>query len=173
MEMITDGRWAKQLGDFGEQLVMQVLIKKGMSVALIDHVGADVIAADLANPDRTPMAISVKSRQFYNDSDGSKFSIEDQEKLARTAQNFHMDPYVAFVFSVKEEKAKTHVIIASLDNFRKMANESSNYHFMSNRKDGFHIRLTPSMGYIEEIASCPLIDYNCFQMMTNNVKPLP
>lgn len=41
-----DKRWAKQFGDFAENLTMYVLGQlKNMSVALIDHVGADIIAA--------------------------------------------------------------------------------------------------------------------------------
>ena len=41
-----DDRWAKQFGDFAECLVMHVFGQlKNMSVALIDHVGADVIAS--------------------------------------------------------------------------------------------------------------------------------
>jgi Holliday junction resolvase-like predicted endonuclease len=172
MESVKDGRWPKQLGDFGEQLVMQILIKKEMSVALIDHVGADVIAADLTNPSKRPIAISVKSRQFYKDSDSYNFTNEDQIKLIKTAENFHMEPYVAFVFSVKEDKTKTHVIIGSLNNFKKMAENADKYPFLNKREDGLHIRLTPSMGYIEKIASCDLLDYNCYQSVTNNIAPL-
>lgn len=41
-----DLRWTKQFGDFAENLTMYVLGQlSDMSVALIDHVGADVIAS--------------------------------------------------------------------------------------------------------------------------------
>ena len=62
-ETTKDKRFPKQFGDFAETLVMFVLAKyKGMRVALVDHVGADLIATDRERTVR--YAISVKGRNF-------------------------------------------------------------------------------------------------------------
>ena len=62
MNSNKDDRWSKQLGDFGESLVMYLIGNlKEQRVALVDHVGADIISTDrLENGHR--YAISVKSR---------------------------------------------------------------------------------------------------------------
>ena len=44
MTNYRDLRFPKQFGDFSESLVMYILGLNNWSVALIDHVGADVIA---------------------------------------------------------------------------------------------------------------------------------
>ena len=47
MNIEKDERWAKQFGDFSEGLVMYLLGQlKNMSVALVDHVGADIFAVN-------------------------------------------------------------------------------------------------------------------------------
>lgn len=59
-----DQRWAKQFGDFAECLTMYVLGQlRDMSVALIDHVGADVIATKRKDTS-VRYAISVKGRNI-------------------------------------------------------------------------------------------------------------
>ena len=44
MTIATQTRAPKLIGDFGEGLVTYALIRKGFEVAVVDHVGADLIA---------------------------------------------------------------------------------------------------------------------------------
>ena len=59
-EYNKDKRLPKQFGDFAESLVMFILGKKGLRVALVDHVGADIIIVG----DKGKYAVSVKGRNF-------------------------------------------------------------------------------------------------------------
>lgn len=62
-EFGRDLRFPKQFGDFAETLVMYILGLKSWSVALIDHVGADIIAINKDSLLRR-FAISVKGEIF-------------------------------------------------------------------------------------------------------------
>lgn len=104
-----EDRYSKQLGNFGEQLIITLLGRmKKYKVAYVDHEGADLIASakeDNQKGEYIQYAISVKSRQFgYNnktkemESNTYKFEYRDQEKLAKYAHDFGMIPVVAFVF---------------------------------------------------------------------------
>ena len=97
MNSNKDDRWSKQLGDFGESLVMYLLGNlKEQRVALVDHVGADIISTDrLENGHR--YAISVKSRWFKTDDPSLVFEKGDQDKLSEFAKEFNMIPVVALV----------------------------------------------------------------------------
>lgn len=119
-----DDRWAKQLGDFGESLVMFLLgnLKK-QRVALVDHVGADIISTDrLAKGDK--FAISVKSRWFQKDDPSLVFPKEDQDKLAEFAKDYGMIPAVAFVMIDKTAEV-IDVYIMRLDCFKEFASNPS------------------------------------------------
>ena len=71
-------RIAKQLGDFGEQLIMTLLGRlTRYSVAYVDHEGADLIASDKENG--SGYAISVKSYQIgENESESHVFTDSSQ-----------------------------------------------------------------------------------------------
>lgn len=93
-----DLRFPKQFGDFAESLVMYVLGLSNWSVALIDHVGADVIAVSRVNNDKR-MAISVKGRNFPStESKSFDFDRNNIDKLIDTANLLGMIPAVSFVF---------------------------------------------------------------------------
>lgn len=84
-----DPRWPKQLGDFGEQLVMYLIGRqKNMKVALVDHAGADLIASDLGNKNNR-YAISVKSHTLNIKISKDKIDIES--KLYNLDKNFISD----------------------------------------------------------------------------------
>ena len=73
-----DDRWPKQFGDFAECLAMYVLGQlKNMSVARIDHVGADLIAAKREDK-RIRYAVSVKIRVFFMQLKDLKEMSEDR-----------------------------------------------------------------------------------------------
>lgn len=145
-------RWPKQFGDFAEQLTMFVMGRlNNMSVALIDHVGADVIAIPIDKGKGKvlkPLAVSVKGRIFPPDeSKMYPFDKNNIAKLRNTASSFNMEPAISFVFipvienkendnKVNNKPEQTiHIIIAKLDDLYKMA-EDDNYKFVNkNEKD--------------------------------------
>ncbi len=74
MTNYRDLRFPKQFGDFSESLVMYILGLNNWSVALIDHVGADVIAVRRTGEFQR-LAISVKGRNFP-DTESKSFDFD-------------------------------------------------------------------------------------------------
>ena len=124
--MAIDERAPKQLGDFGEQLIMFLIGRVyEHRVAHVDHVGADLIATDRA---KNKYAISVKSRVFEKDDPSFNFKISDQAKLEAFAADFNLIPTVAFVCIDKIDISKDiniDIYIIELSDFRKLANNLS------------------------------------------------
>lgn len=105
MSILKDPRWAKQFGDFGEQLVMYLVGRqKKMKVALVDHAGADIIASDLRSNKR--YAISVKSHTLALNINDEKIKLESKvftfnqkniEHLRAFSDSFQLEPTVSIV----------------------------------------------------------------------------
>lgn len=114
-------RLEKQLGDFGEQLVMTLLGRLSrFSVAYVDHEGADLIASD---KEGHSYAISVKSYQIGpKESESKVFSFDNQEKLCAFAEDFHLIPAVALNV-VSKDFAYVDVYLMTLSNFNKLAEQ--------------------------------------------------
>jgi len=101
--MIVNSRAPKLLGDFGEELATYLLLLQGFEVAVVDHVGADLIA----EREGRRLAVSVKTRLFRTGSrEHRSVSIEDDhiKKLVYFADRFEMSPVVAYVLSVADHK---------------------------------------------------------------------
>lgn len=84
-------RSAKQLGDFGEGLASYVFIRKGYEVAVVDHVGADLIVEKQGRR----FAVSVKTRLFREGSKESKIFVAENDhldKLRFFATKFDVTP---------------------------------------------------------------------------------
>lgn len=124
-------RLEKQLGDFGEQLVITILGRmKKYRVAYVDHEGADLIASD--DKDRR-YAISVKTRQmgrykeknrpgeYRYESNTISFAKSDQIKLCKFAEDFNLIPVVAFVI-VAVDFSFVDVYMVALEDFFALAN---------------------------------------------------
>lgn len=157
-----DDRWPKQFGDFAECLAMYVLGQlKNMSVALIDHAGADLIAAKRENTD-VRYAISVKGRNFpVSESKSFKFDQNNIDKLSFTAETFGMDPAVAFVFvDEMEEEKKIRLFFLSLKDLREMSNDPD-IRYLENVMDGINFKYTEgkTARHLSEIRKCDKIDY--------------
>lgn len=160
MSKEKDDRWAKQFGDFAENLTMYVLGQlKNMSVALIDHVGADVIAVKRENPS-VRYAISVKGRNIPpTESKSYGFSQGNIDKLTETAKAFGMVPAVAFVFVDEMEGAKKiRLFVAKLEDLLEMSVDPQ-VGFLNNATDGFTIRYTEGKNthWLSAIRSCDKI----------------
>jgi len=91
------------LGKFGEGLVTYTLIRKCFEVAVVDHVGADLIA----ERGETRIAVSVKTRLFKAKSSESRMVLigdEHIEKLEHFAKRFGcFDPVFAHVVCIADE----------------------------------------------------------------------
>lgn len=181
-----DLRWAKQFGDFAENLTMYVLGQlSDMSVALIDHVGADVIASkrdkvsqrdnvpqiDKASQvDNTPKryAISVKGRNIPpTESKSFNFSQGNIDKLTETADTFGMIPAVSFVFvDEMEGPKKIRMFVAKLTDLQEMSADPQ-VGFLNKANDGFSLRYTESdhTHWLKAIRECNKIAY--FEMQFN------
>ncbi len=123
-----EGRLEKQLGDFGEQLIMTVLGRmKKYKVFHVDHEGADLIASEV-EPSETGdvrrYAISVKSHQFgIKESQNYVFDRDNQVKLTKFAEDFKAMPVVAEVL-VSKDFSFVDVFLIRLKDFMDLADES-------------------------------------------------
>lgn len=163
-----DNRWAKQFGDFAESLTMYVLGQlKNMSVALIDHVGADVIASKRGDTS-VRYAISVKGRNIpTTESKSFSFSQGNIEKLRETANTFGMIPAISFVFvDEMEGTKKIRMFVAKLDDLMQMC-ENNQFGFINGTSDGFSLRYTEGKNkqWLSDIKQCTKIAY--FEMQFN------
>ncbi len=115
-------RYEKQLGDFGEQLVMTMLGRlSGFSVALVDHEGADLIASDKKGNE---YAISVKARQFGPiENETYVFDNENCEKLCCFANDFDLIPAVALVL-IPRDFAYIDLYLLTLKGFIELSNRN-------------------------------------------------
>lgn len=171
MSKEKDDRWAKQFGDFAENLTMYVLGQlKNMSVALIDHVGADIIAVKRDDPS-VRYAISVKGRNIpQTESKSYGFSQGNIDKLTETAKAFGMVPAVSFVFVDEMEGAKKiRIFVAGLAELLQMCADPETG-FINYGTDGFSIRYTEGKNshWLSDIRSCKKIAY--FEMQFNQLE---
>lgn len=158
-----DDRWAKQFGDFAECLVMYTLGQlKNMSVALIDHVGADLIAADRNDCTRR-YAISVKGRNFpISESKSFNLSQGNIDKLVETSNVFGMIPAVAFVFvDEMETSKKIRIFFMLLEDMLDMCRDI-NKEFLTLANDGINFKYTEgkSVKHLSAIKKSKKIDYS-------------
>lgn len=114
---------------------------KNMSVALVDHVGADLFAVARKDPTKR-YAISVKGRVVpQNESKNYTFDSKNVQSLSHTAQLFGMEPAVAFVFVDEQEGTrKIRMMFATLRNLDRLA---ANATFIDgDRNAGYVVRWT-------------------------------
>lgn len=158
-----DKRFPKQFGDFAESLVMYVLGLKHYSVALIDHVGADVIAVDRGEGTPKRYAVSVKGRNFpANESKSYQFDQDNMTKLRETADFLGMTPAVAFVFVDEQEtERKIRLIVSDLDDLEHLADRPEADFINRNHRGGLQIKFTATSraNHLEKIKAEPTISY--------------
>ena len=159
-----DERLPKQLGDFAEGMVMYVLGRmRGMSVALIDHVGADIIASKAGKR----YAISVKSRIFSTktkETRSTSLSPSHIEKLKETAKTFGMEAAVAFVFVDEYDGTmKIRILLATTEDLEKGAGDKKYFLHKSSKSGelwiGYHNEET-----FKQMRECGFIDYIEFKL---------
>jgi len=163
MNIEKDERWAKQFGDFSEGLVMYLLGQlKNMSVALVDHVGADIFAVNRKNNEQR-YAISVKGRNIPpNESKSYNFSKYNIDKLVETSEAFGMEPTIALVFVDEQEVVKKiRVFVFTLRNILKLCDDNSVNFANRTDENGIRLRFTESQRthHLSDIKKCQYIDY--------------
>ena len=142
-------RYPKLLGDFGEGLVTYALIRKGFEVAVVDHVGADLIAEKSGSR----FAVSVKTRMFKHGSKESLvFVVEDQhlKKLDHFARQFGMTPLFALVLCLADER-NIHLVLARAEDVREN---------LPKVKHGYSLRFSKSSR--RKLFEQSFIDYSCW-----------
>lgn len=165
-----DERLPKQFGDFGECLVMYILGRyKKMRVALVDHVGADLIATDREKNRR--YAISVKGRNFP-DEESKTFCFDHHniDLLSDFADSFAMIATVAFVFVDNMEadengltNRKIRIFILTLEKIKELAVDPA-CDFVSEVQGGYNFKFIKGknkdlLGEIKRDAKKYGIDY--------------
>lgn len=103
MSNVNPSRAAKQLGDFGEALVNYDFIRKGYVVAVVDHVGADLICSK----DEKKFAVSVKTRWYKEGSKESRmFNIENThlDKLKYFSNIFGLEPLFSLIINMSDNR---------------------------------------------------------------------
>jgi Holliday junction resolvase-like predicted endonuclease len=126
-----DTRAPKLLGDFGEGLATYVLMTQGFEVAVVDHVGADLIA----EREGTRIAVSVKTRLFRKGSkEHRSVTIEDEHlrKLKFFADRFGMSRVFIQVVSLGDT-GEIHVFLLPIDSLEREA-------ILPRNKAGFALR---------------------------------
>lgn len=106
-----------------------------MSVALVDHVGADIFAVNRNNNEQR-YAISVKGRNIpSSESKSYNFSKYNIDKLVETSNAFGMEPSIALVFvDEQEDIKKIRIFVFTLQNILKLSDDDSIG--FANRTDG-------------------------------------
>lgn len=115
--MDPSSRAPKQTGDFGEGLVTYLLIREGYEVAVVDHVGADLIAQKGKNR----YAVSVKTRRFRERPKENRAIVverEDLRKLEHFAKRFDLLSIFAQVLCVDADRL-IHVFLTTPEVIRK------------------------------------------------------
>lgn len=171
MTNYRDLRFPKQFGDFSESLVMYILGLNNWSVALIDHVGADVVA--VRRRDLKRLAISVKGRNFPDtESKSFDFDRNNINKLKDTANMLGMLPAVSFVFvDTQEGIRKIRIIMAELSTLEKMAGDKHIDFINYNSKQGIQVKFTQSQraNHLENIKQTSNIFYSELVFNDDNV----
>ena len=84
------------MGDFGENLVCNLLSLSGFEVSLIDHTGIDVVAYN--HKTRRRLGLSVKSRTRDNGKEKEPVNIfkeNDRKKIIDACNSFACEPWIA------------------------------------------------------------------------------
>ena len=158
-QLPKDGRLPKQRGDFGEILTMFVLgtVKK-YRVALVDHVGADIIATDRENGGKK-YAISVKTRMFITDGPDTGITTLHQNNLKTFAREFDLTPVIAFVM-MDQSLENIDIYMIRLDEFEKLAGNTKG---LSRAKDDT-LRISNAKINQQSLQNNPYIDHTKFSM---------
>lgn len=131
----SNSRAPKFLGDFGEGLVTYTLIRQGFEVAVVDHVGADLIA----QRDEHRIAVSVKTRLYRAasvETQGTVIETAHLEKLEHFARRFDLAPVFAHAVCLADDRT-IHLFMMHVADIRRSLDKV---------KHGYRIRFSKQLG---------------------------
>ena len=97
MNILKSSRHSKIAGNFGENLFLYLLSKRGYEVALIDHTGIDLLAFDKNKKRRIGISIKTRTRIPGTENDGIYIKISEIEKIRNACHYFGCEPYLGIV----------------------------------------------------------------------------
>ena len=150
MSKENPSRSAKQIGDFGEALVTYDLIRKGYEVAVVDHVGADLICSK----DGSRYAVSVKTRWYKEGSHESRmFNIERAhlDKLEYFSQLFDLEPLFSLFVCLSESKELV-LFTLKVSDIENICNKT---------KVGYSLKF--SNAHIEQLKNDPRVSFSLWE----------
>lgn len=130
-----DGNLSRQLGTFGEQLMVFALGQmKNYKVARIDHVGVDLIATKMGS-DEKPFGISVKTSYA---SEKYTYTYDEVDKITKISEEFGLTPALAYIFPRKaKDPSVFDIYFMTLDNLiRYCKNTDQKSHALMENMDG-------------------------------------
>ena len=155
MSKSNPSRAPKQLGDFGEALVNYDFIRKGYQVAVVDHVGADLICIKKESEKRYKRyAVSVKTRWFKPGSTESKmFNIENNhlEKLEDFSEWFNLEPLFSLLVCLSDSQ-KLVLFTLKVSDIGKICNKT---------QSGYSLKFSDK--YIEQLKNDPRVSVSSWE----------
>jgi len=149
--MDRSSRASQQIGDFGEGLVTYLLIREGYEVAVVDHVGADLIAERKGQR----YAVSVKTRRFRKRGKETRAVVvkpKDLRKIEHFAERFDLLPIFAQVFCVHADHL-IHVFLMTPKLIRRR---------LKKVKNGFRLSINTESA-LAQLKSVDSISYACLR----------
>ncbi len=149
MEINKSSRHSKIVGNFGENLICNLLSKSGFESVLVDHTGLDIIAY---NQSIGRIGITVKSRTRNKGKEGTSvilFKKNDRQKLLDACNAFACMPWIAIYVETSDY---ADIYLTSLENYEKYRNTkktvtdnwgmgAKNKQIYDSDKDVKHIRI--------------------------------
>ena len=148
MNKDSHSRAPKLVGDFGEGLATYLLIRKGFEVAVVDHVGADLIAE--RNGKR--YAISVKTRRLgEGETNAATFGPEHIDNIEHFANRFSMDAALMHIACIEPDQLIHAFLMKTVDIKSKLKKVKNGY------------RLNFSKKHLDELVKHDCLDYSVWR----------
>jgi Holliday junction resolvase len=117
MDINKSSRHAKIIGDFGENLICNLLSRSGFEVVIVDHTGIDIIAYNQQTEER--LGITVKSRTRTSGTEDSAVNIfksgnDNRQKLMNACKSFACEPWIGIYVEASDY---ANIYLTSLKNY--------------------------------------------------------
>lgn len=117
MDINKSSRHAKIIGDFGENLICNLLSRSGFEVVIVDHTEIDIIAYNQQTEER--LGITVKSRTRTSGTEDDAVNIfksgnDDRQKLMNACKSFACEPWIGIYVEASDYAS---IYLTSLENY--------------------------------------------------------
>jgi Holliday junction resolvase len=149
MDILKSTRHSKIAGDFGELLFLYWLSKSGFEVALVDHIGIDLVAFSKRKQERIGISVKTRTRLPGKEKEGIYIKKDEIEKITNSCIFFGCKPY----FGIAVDRNKSiQAFLISMENLFKINGVGQTFvnvkvapeYLTMYRKTGFFITLTYS-----------------------------